>query len=77
MNNGRTNQAHINGSIAWPRGKMLGGSGNMNAMFYVKGNDIDYQHWSNNSQNWTPEIVRKYFKKAESYQYQHLLKNPS
>ncbi|KAJ2946137.1 hypothetical protein O0L34_g5068 [Tuta absoluta] len=42
---GRTNNANHNGSINWPRGKMLGGSGGLNAMVYVRGNKQDFQKW--------------------------------
>lgn len=75
-NDGRSNQAQINGSISWTRGKMLGGSSNMNGMLYVKGSTYDYQRWyDNGNTDWHPETVEKYFKKAENYQYQALLKN--
>lgn len=78
VNDGRANQANYNGSSVWPRGKMLGGSSSMNAMFYVKGNDYDYQQWYDaGNEHWHPDVVRKYFKKAESYQYCPLLKYPS
>ncbi|KAF9420967.1 hypothetical protein HW555_002950 [Spodoptera exigua] len=76
-NNGITNGANINGSINWPRGKMIGGSSNINAMIYVQGNDQDYQNWVDlGNPEWSVEEVRRCFKKAESYQNMDLLKNP-
>ncbi|KAI5651962.1 GMC oxidoreductase domain-containing protein [Phthorimaea operculella] len=72
---GRTNNANRNGSINWPRGKMLGGSAGINAMIYVRGNKQDFQKWYNlGNQEWHPDVVEKYYKKAESFQYETLLK---
>ncbi|XP_035432861.2 ecdysone oxidase-like [Spodoptera frugiperda] len=74
--NGRTNLANIDGSITWPRGKMMGGSSNMNAMIYVQGNDQDYQNWFDlGNPEWSVEEVRRCFRKAESLQDMNMLKN--
>ncbi|CAG5033046.1 unnamed protein product [Parnassius apollo] len=74
---GFTNNANLNGTVHWPRGKMLGGSSSMNGMIYFKGHSHDYQNWYNSgNKEWHPERVRKYFKKAESLQDQNLLKDP-
>ncbi|XP_021193287.3 ecdysone oxidase [Helicoverpa armigera] len=75
--NGVTNRAHINGSINWPRGKMMGGSSNLNAMIYIQGNDQDYQNWYDaGNTDWSVKEVRRCFKKAESFQNMDALKNP-
>ncbi|XP_049869051.1 ecdysone oxidase-like isoform X1 [Pectinophora gossypiella] len=77
VNNGRTNQANQNGSINWPRGKMLGGSSSINAMIYIRGNDYDFLEWYNQgNKEWHPEVVQKYFIKAESLQNNALLRDP-
>lgn len=73
---GRTNRANKNGSIILSRGKMLGGSSNINAMIYIKGRRHDYEKWySSGNEDWHPDVVEAYFKKVESYQNQDLLKN--
>ncbi|CAB3253645.1 unnamed protein product [Arctia plantaginis] len=70
-------QAVINNSINWPRGKMLGGSSNLNAMIYIEGNDEDYQSWYDGGNlEWSVQDVRRCFKKGQSYQNQRLLQNP-
>src|SRR5277367_5034294 len=38
--------AGLNGrSLLYPRGRVLGGSSSINGMIYMRGQDIDYNHW--------------------------------
>ncbi|CAL8084320.1 unnamed protein product [Orchesella dallaii] len=55
--------------LKWPRGKSVGGSSNLNYMFYLRGNPLDYDNWARitNDDKWTFENVLKYFKKSISY----------
>ncbi|KAJ8728001.1 hypothetical protein PYW08_016386 [Mythimna loreyi] len=77
VNNGLTNQAYKGGNVKWPRGKMLGGSSSINYMAYVQGHPLDYQSWFNEGNTeWHPDIVKQYFKKAESLQDPIRLKIP-
>ncbi|KAJ6636426.1 Glucose dehydrogenase [FAD, quinone], partial [Pseudolycoriella hygida] len=51
----------------WPRGKLLGGSGAVNVMNYVRGNSRDYDDWlamGNPTWGWTD--VLEYFKKSQN-----------
>uniref|UniRef100_A0A182MEM3 Glucose-methanol-choline oxidoreductase N-terminal domain-containing protein n=1 Tax=Anopheles culicifacies TaxID=139723 RepID=A0A182MEM3_9DIPT len=50
----------------WPRGKMLGGSGAMNAMVYIRGNALDYDTWeAMGNAGWGWQHVLPYFRKSE------------
>jgi len=52
--------------LYWPRGKMIGGSGSMNAMIYIRGNATDYDHWASlGNEGWGFRDVLPYFKKSE------------
>ncbi|XP_049882672.1 glucose dehydrogenase [FAD, quinone]-like [Pectinophora gossypiella] len=46
----------------WPRGKVLGGTSSINGMYYIKGNQEDYDSWG--IENWKYENIKKYFLKS-------------
>ncbi|CAH0719495.1 unnamed protein product, partial [Brenthis ino] len=76
-NNGINHQALKDGSVHWPRGKMLGGGSSINAMMYVRGKDSDFKAWEEEGNpSWTPENVNFYFRKAENLQDMNLLQDP-
>ncbi|XP_013143543.1 PREDICTED: glucose dehydrogenase [FAD, quinone]-like [Papilio polytes] len=53
---------------AWPRGKTLGGSSSINALYYVRGNKLDYDGWAaNGNTGWSYDEVLPYFIKSENF----------
>ena len=53
----------------WPRGKMLGGSGSMNAMLYVRGHASDYDGWAaQGAAGWAWRDVLPWFRATEHQQ---------
>ena len=47
---------------------MLGGSSNLNYLFYVRGDAKDYDHWHQlGNSGWSYKEVLPYFKRAEKY----------
>ena len=63
--------AGLNGrSSYWPRGKVIGGSGSINAMVYVRGQPRDFNDWQAlGNDGWGWDDVLPYFRKSESYQH--------
>src|SRR5258708_29806407 len=61
-------EPHLNNrKIAWPRGKVLGGSSSLNDMAYVRGNRHGFDQWQAlGNAGWSYADVLPYFKKAEN-----------
>ena len=52
----------------WPRGKVIGGSGSINAMVHVRGQPHDFDDWAAlGNAGWGWDDVLPYFKKAEDH----------
>ncbi len=62
-------QPHMdNRTIAWPRGRLLGGSSSINGMMYMRGNRTDYDGWRQGGlEGWGYEDVLPYFKRSEGH----------
>jgi choline dehydrogenase len=60
----------INGrSIAWPRGRVLGGSSSINGLLYVRGQAEDFDGWRQlGNTGWGWDDVLPFFKKSESWE---------
>ncbi|XP_041354295.1 glucose dehydrogenase [FAD, quinone]-like [Gigantopelta aegis] len=60
----------------WPRGRVLGGTSQMNYMAYVGGNGLDYDSWAaQGCDGWSYKDVLPYFKKSEDMQDEELAKS--
>jgi choline dehydrogenase len=54
----------------WPRGKVVGGSGSINAMVYVRGQPHDFDDWKAlGNPDWSWDDVLPYFKKSEDFDW--------
>ncbi|WP_053698600.1 GMC family oxidoreductase [Streptomyces sp. NRRL F-5755] len=64
-----TAQQHLGGrAVPCPRGRVLGGSGSINGMLYVRGNPRDFDHWQSlGNKGWGYRDVLPYFLKSEHY----------
>ncbi|MDE2790956.1 MAG: GMC family oxidoreductase N-terminal domain-containing protein [Paracoccaceae bacterium] len=59
----------LNGrSLAYPRGKVLGGCSSINGMIYMRGQAADYDHWRQlGNEGWAWNDVLPYFLKSEDH----------
>jgi choline dehydrogenase len=59
----------LNGrSLLYARGKVLGGCSSINAMVYMRGQKVDYDHWAAlGNRGWSWDEVLPYFKRAERH----------
>ena len=60
-------QAHAAGRrLAWPRGRVLGGSSCLNAMIWVRGAPADFDTWAYlGADGWSWEDVRPVYERIE------------
>lgn len=63
-------QAHTAGRVHnWPRGRVWGGSGSLNAMAYMRGHPSDFDNWAyQGCVGWDYRSVRSYFRKMEDFE---------
>ena len=55
-------------SSYWPRGKVIGGSGSINAMVYVRGQPNDFDHWAQlGNHGWSYRDVLPFFRLSEDH----------
>ncbi|MVW79625.1 GMC family oxidoreductase [Bordetella sp. 02P26C-1] len=58
-----------NRTIAWPRGKVIGGSGSVNGLVYLRGSPFDYDRWEQaGAKGWSWDACVPYFRKVEKWQ---------
>jgi choline dehydrogenase len=56
-------------AIAYPRGRVLGGSSSINGMIYVRGQPEDFDHWAQlGNRGWSWDDLLPYFRKAENWE---------
>jgi len=60
----------LNGrSLAYPRGKVMGGCSSINGMIYMRGQAVDYDHWRQlGNEGWGWDDVLPLFKLSEDHQ---------
>lgn len=54
--------------LAWPHGRVLGGSGSINGMIFIRGDRSDFDQWAQaGNPGWDFDSVLPYFKSLETY----------
>ncbi|MEM1431120.1 MAG: GMC family oxidoreductase N-terminal domain-containing protein [Pseudomonadota bacterium] len=55
-------------TIAWPRGRVLGGSSSINGLLYVRGQPQDFDRWAQmGCTGWSWEDVLPFYKRSETW----------
>lgn len=55
-------------SINWPRGRVLGGSGSINGLVFLRGSPQDYDRWAQaGARGWAYDDVLPYFRRMEDW----------
>ena len=62
-------EPNLNGrSIHWPRGKVLGGSGSVNGLVFLRGSPNDYDRWAQaGARGWSHTDVEPVFRRIEHW----------
>ncbi len=56
-------------AISWPRGRVLGGSGSVNGLVYLRGSPHDYDRWAQSgARGWAWDDVLPTFRKIENWE---------
>ena len=58
----------VDRAIAWPRGRVLGGSGSVNGLVFLRGSPRDYDRWAQaGARGWSYEDVLPAFRRMEDW----------
>lgn len=54
--------------VYWPRGKVIGGSGSVNGLVFLRGSPRDYDRWAQSgARGWAHDDCLPYFRKLETF----------
>ncbi|RVE45769.1 hypothetical protein evm_009569 [Chilo suppressalis] len=72
-----TNKGSVDRRSFWPRGRVLGGTGSINGLLYMRGSQGDYKHWQvEKGGGWDWQTIKQYFMKSEKVVDPFILNNP-